>query len=268
MTDILREILANKETEVSRLNAAALRRLALAAPIPRDFRAAVARGRSSSSPRLIAELKLASPSKGMLAPHMDVLQVADVYAENGAAAISVLTDQRYFRGQLQTLRELRFAHRSPLPLLRKDFVIAESQVYESRASGADALLLIVAALNDDRLADLHALALELGLAALVEIHNEHEAERALKLQGIRLVGINNRDLATFETSLATTERLRPLIPAGILVVSESGISKSSDVKRMAECGVDAVLVGEALVTADDIAAKVRELAGRRVKNHD
>jgi indole-3-glycerol phosphate synthase len=267
--DILREILAHKATEVAQLDATALRRAAAAAPPPRDFVAAVSRGGSGLPVRLIAELKLASPSKGMLVPDMDVMGVAEAYAGNGASAISVLTDKRYFHGNLETLRELRFTHRTPLPLLRKDFIIAESQLYESRASGADAILLIVAALSDDaRLASLHSLALELGLTVLVEIHNEQEAERALKLHGNRLIGINNRDLGTFLTSLETTERLRPLIPASVCVVSESGISTAVDVERLAHQNVDAVLVGEALVTAPDIAAKVRELAGVRVKSYD
>ena len=268
MTDILREIVAHKESEVAQLDAAELRRAAAAAPTPRDFLGAVSR-RPGLAPRLIAELKLASPSKGMLAPGLDVARVADIYARNGAAAISVLTDQRYFLGKLETLRELGLTRRSPLPLLRKDFILAESQIYESRANGADAILLIVAALNEDaRLADLHSLALDLGLTALVEVHNEREAERALQLRDLRLVGINNRDLATFQTSLETTERLLSFIPAGIRVISESGIFSAADVERLADQNVDAILVGEALVTAVDIAAKVRELAGVSLKSYD
>ncbi len=269
MTDILGEILAHKETEIAGLDAAALRRAAASAPRPRNFLAAVSRGGSSLPPRLIAELKLASPSKGLLAPQLDVRAVAEAYAANGASAISVLTDHRFFRGQLETLGELRFTHRSPLPLLRKDFIIAESQVYESRANGADAMLLIVAAFHDDALLNgLHSLALDLGLTPLVEIHNEQEAVRSLKLKGLCLIGINNRDLATFRTTLETTERLRPMIPTGIAVVSESGISAADDVARLAAQDVDAVLVGEALVTAPDMAGKVRELAGVTVTAHD
>jgi indole-3-glycerol phosphate synthase len=177
----------------------------------------------------------------------------------------VLTDGKYFLGKLDTLRELRFSHQLPLPLLRKDFLIAESQLYESRACGADAVLLIAAALtNDGRLADLHALALELKLAPLVEVHNEKELERVLRLDGLQLIGINNRDLNTFEVSLETTERLRPNIPTNITVVSESGIFNAGDVERLAKARVDAILVGEALITAPDIAAKVRELTGVKV----
>jgi indole-3-glycerol phosphate synthase len=211
---------------------------------------------------LIAEHKRASPSKGILAPHLDLFQVADIYAQNGASAISVLTDEKFFLGSLETLRQLRFERHSELPLLRKDFIIHESQIYESRVNGADAVLLIAAALTDDALfADLHALALQLGLTPLVEVHNEEETERALKLDGIRLIGINNRNLATFEVSLETTERLRPMIPNKIIVVAESGIFNASDVQRLATANVNAILVGEALVTSENIPAKVRELSG-------
>src|SRR6185503_15996199 len=208
-----------------------------------------------------AELKRASPSKGILAPHLDLFQVADIYTQNGASAISVLTDEKFFMGSLETLRQLRFTNH-PLPLLRKDFIIDEVQLYESRANGADAILLIAAALTDYKhFADLHACALSLGLTALVEVHDEAETERALKLKDVKLIGINNRNLATFDVSLETTEKLRPLIPSEIAVVAESGIFTASDVERLAKVHVDAILVGEALVTSDDIGAKVRELSG-------
>ena len=168
-------------------------------------------------------------------------------------------------GKLETLRELRFTHKSELPLLRKDFLIDESQIYEARVNGADAILLIAAALTDDRLfADLHATALELGLTPLVEVHDEAETERALKLKEVRLIGINNRNLATFDVSLETTERLRPMIPSEIAVVAESGIFNAEDVERLASANVDAILVGEALITATDISAKARELSGLNV----
>lgn len=268
MTDILREIIAHKEREIALLDETVLRRAAMAAPMPRDFVAAVRRGQTEDAPRLIAELKLASPSKGKLAPNLDLLQVADTYIENGAAAISVLTDEKYFLGSLETLRDLRFTQRSSLPLLRKDFITAEVQLHQSRAYGADAILLIVAALGDDQMSRLHGLALEIGLSPLVEVHNEPEAERALRLDGLRLIGINNRDLATFHTTLNTTGRVRPMIPAGIPVISESGIFTAADVEYLAGLGVDAILVGEALVTAPDIGAKVRELAGIGLKSRD
>jgi indole-3-glycerol phosphate synthase len=287
MTNILDQIIAHKKTEIAVLDAQALRRAAESSPMPRDFLSALSprqfalsgapaetkRGgrlrmrerRFSPCPRLIAELKRASPSKGILAPRLDLFQVADIYTENGASAISVLTDEKFFMGKLETLRELRFTRKSKAPLLRKDFIIREVQLYESRANGADAILLIAAALLDEKhLADLHALALELGLAPLVEVHNEAETERALKLKDVRLIGINNRDLGTFEVSLATAERLRPIIHPGIAVVAESGIFTASDVERLAHANVDAILVGEALITAPDIASKVRELSGKDV----
>jgi len=268
MTNILDTIIEHKKTEVAALDAVALRRAAESSPTPRDFLTALTPTPSPSSAtrergvKLIAELKRASPSKGMLAPHLDLFQVADIYMDNGASAISVLTDEKFFLGKLETLRDLRTTHPARVPLLRKDFTIADAQLYEARANGADAILLIAAALTDDKLfADLHATALDLNLTALVEVHNADELERALKIPNIKLVGINNRDLGTFTLSLETTERLRPLIPAGITVVSESGIFTAADVARLEKVGVDAILVGEALITAPDIGAKVRELSG-------
>jgi indole-3-glycerol phosphate synthase len=268
---ILAEIIAHKQIEIAALDARSLRRAAEGSPKPRDFLAAVSplpMGEGSGVrgiPRLIAELKRASPSKGILAPHLDLLEVADIYTQNGASAMSVLTDEKFFLGKLETLYKLRFDRKSELPLLRKDFIIHEVQVYESRANGADAILLIAAALPDDKhFADLHALALDLGLTSLVEVHNEAETERALRLRDVRLIGINNRNLATFEVSLETTERLRPMIPSDIAVVAESGIFTAQDVELLAQANVDAVLVGEALVTSEDIGAKVRELSGLSV----
>lgn len=266
MTNILDTIIAHKQTEVAALDSPTLRRAAEASPAPRDFRAALARG--TDPVRLIAELKRASPSKGILAPHLDLFQVADIYMNNGAAAISVLTDEKFFLGKLETLYALRTSHPARVPLLRKDFTIAEVQLYEARANGADAILLIAAALPDGELfADLHAMARALGLTALVEVHNEAELERALKIPNLQLLGINNRDLGSFDVSLETTERLRPLIPPGITVVAESGIFKAQDVARLEKVGVDAILVGEALITAPDIAAKVRELSGIKKDSH-
>jgi indole-3-glycerol phosphate synthase len=281
---MLSRIIAHKRMEVQRLDEASLRRQAEQSPWPRDFLAVLtpspnpspspalfARewgrggpagdGEGVRAPRLIAELKRASPSRGVLAPHLDMLEVAELYAANGAAAVSVLTDEEFFRGSLDTLRELRAGRSCPLPLLRKDFIIHPAQVYETRAAGADAVLLIVAALEDDcLLADLHALALELGLMPLVEVHDETDLDRALALAGLRLAGINNRDLNTFQVSLETTARLRPRIPPEVAVVSESGIFTREHVVGLSGLGVHAVLVGEALVTAADIGAKVRELA--------
>jgi indole-3-glycerol phosphate synthase len=272
MPNILSKIIAQKKLEIAALDAISLRRAAESAPAPRDFRSALTppplpKGEGQNvKVALIAELKRASPSRGILAPHLNLFQVAELYAENGAAAISILTDEKFFLGKLETLRALRFKRQCPVPLLRKDFIIDETQIYEARANGADAVLLIAAALTDDaRFTALHDCALSLGLTALVEVHDEAETERALRLNGIRLMGINNRNLATFDVSLATTERLRPLIPAEITVVAESGIFTAEDVARLAKANVDAILVGEALVTAPDIAAKVRELSGQMSK---
>lgn len=264
----LQQILARKRAEIARLDLREQMARAKDAPPVRDFLAALSplpqgegpRLRESHHPRLIAELKRASPSRGLLAPHLNSGELARLYVENGAAALSVLTDEKFFLGHLDYLRDLRLKYRVPRPLLRKDFLLVPVQLYESRAAGADAILLIVAALEEAMLRDLHALALELGLAALVEVHTAEEVERALRLPNVRLIGINNRDLTTFDVSLETTARLRPLIPPDITVVSESGFFTAGDVRRVAECGVDAVLVGEALVTAGDIGAKVRELA--------
>ena len=259
--NILEKIIEHKKMEIAALDASALRRAADSSPAPRDFLSALKRRRFSPRPSLIAELKRASPSKGLLAPHLDLFQVADIYTQNGASAISVLTDEKFFMGKIETLHQLRLTN-SQLPLLRKDFIIHETQLYESRANGADAILLIAAALTDDKLfADLHATALELGLTALVEVHDEAETERTLKLKDVKLIGINNRNLATFDVTLETTEHLRPMIPSDITVVAESGIFNANDVERLASANVDAILVGEALVTADDIGAKVRELSG-------
>jgi len=274
---ILAEIIAHKQMEIMALDARSLRRAAEAAPAPRAFLSALTpfpsptwergEGAGGRRVRLIAELKRASPSKGILASHLDLFEVADLYTQNGASAISVLTDEKFFLGKLETLYKLRFDRKSELPLLRKDFMIDEIQIYESRATGADAVLLIAAALPDDKhFADLHALALDLGLMPLVEVHNEAETERALKLKDICLIGINNRNLATFEVSLETTERIRPVIPNDIKVVAESGIFTATDVERLAQANVDAILVGEALVTSEDIGAKVRELAGAQNRN--
>jgi len=262
---ILAKIIEQKKLEIAALDAPSLCRAADSSPAPRDFLSAIKRRRFGTHPSLIAELKRASPSKGILAPHLDLFQAADIYTQNGASAISVLTDEKFFLGKLETLRELRFTHKSELPLLRKDFIIDEVQLYEARVNGADAILLIAAALTDNKLfADLHACALSLGLTVLVEVHDEAEIERAMKLKGVKLIGINNRNLATFDVTLETTEKLRPMIPSDIAVVAESGIFTASDVERLVKANVDAILVGEALVTSEDISAKVRELSGYSV----
>jgi indole-3-glycerol phosphate synthase len=206
--------------------------------------------------RLIAEVKRASPSRGVLCPNFDPVELAKKYAHGGAAAISVLTESNYFEGSLDHLAAIR--QEIDLPLLRKDFIFDPYQIYESRAYGADAQLLIVATLSQEQLGELLSLSHNLNLNCLVEVHNEGEVERALRSQA-RIIGINNRDLTTFTIDINTTRRLLSLIPQGRIVVSESGIRSRSDVAKLKRWGVNAVLVGEALVTASDVVTKVREL---------
>jgi indole-3-glycerol phosphate synthase len=268
----LDRILEHKRAEVARQKlkiplAQLEARLADALP-PRDFAAAL---RQPGHTALIAEVKKASPSRGVLIEHFDPLALAHTYATNGAVAISVLTDARFFQGSLKYLEGIRgmgdgndspspIPH--PPPLLRKDFIFDPYQIYEARVYGADALLLIVAALNDLALAELLALTDQLGMQALVEVHDEAELERALAA-GATVIGVNNRDLRTFVTTLETTARIAACLPAADrpTLVSESGIATPADVGRVRDWGADAILVGEALVTAPDIAARVRELAG-------
>lgn len=262
---VLDRILAHKVEELAarkvRVSAAAVRAAAREASPPCDLRAAVRRdsvaGRDTVA--LIAEVKHASPSKGVLIEHFDPVAIGTAYAQHGAAAISVLTDERFFLGHLDYLTAVRAA--IGVPVLRKDFVIDPYQVYEARAAGADAVLLIVAALADAQLADLHALITDLGMAALVEVHDEADLTRALRASP-PLLGINNRDLKTFHVDLATTARLARQVPDGVTLVAESGIFTGADVRQMGRMGAHAVLVGEALVTSGDIAAKVRELSSQ------
>lgn len=256
---ILDQIVADKKLELeSRKLAfpiAGIQKEASLQPAALDFGAALKGDRVS----LIAEVKKASPSKGVIRNHFDPLSIAQVYAANGAAAISVLTEARYFQGSLNYLTDIREAlGENQIPLLRKDFLTDAYQIYESRAYGADALLLIVAILDAEKLTELLGLSHELGMSCLVEVHNEAELEIALKSDA-RVIGINNRDLATFETDLATTERLCSLVPKDRIVVSESGIKGREDIERLSGCRVDAVLIGEALVAAPDIRLKMEEL---------
>jgi indole-3-glycerol phosphate synthase len=227
-----------------------------ALPPPQDLVAALA-PRGSGRVRLVAELKRAYPVAGVLARGFDPVPRAPEYVAAGAAALSVLTDA-HFQGSLADLATVRAS--VVCPLLRKDFVVDEYQVWEARAHGADAILLIVGILEPGRLAALHRTASALGLAALVEVHDEGELQTAAGV-GARLIGINNRDLKTFHTDLATTERLAPHVPAGVRLVSESGIASRADVERVAAAGAHAILVGEALSRSGDPAAKVRELLG-------
>ena len=257
---ILDEIVAHKRVETARLkeseseSAVAVR--ARAVPAAQDFAGALVQG---SPVAVIAEIKRASPSRGvMVGPEFDPAAVAREYETGGAAAVSVLTDSRYFRGDAATLKAVREA--VSLPVLRKDFILDTWQVYESRAMSADALWLIVRALEQETLRNLLALTTELGMTALVEVHDETELGRSLDA-GATVVGINNRNLDTFSVDLATTEQLAPMVPEGCMVVSESGISSRADVERVRDAGASAILVGESLVTSGDIAGKLRELRG-------
>ncbi|MGH2541477.1 MAG: indole-3-glycerol phosphate synthase TrpC [Ardenticatenaceae bacterium] len=258
---ILDKIMLHKREELPKRKRerpeADLRAALFLAPPARDFAAAL-RGPGLS---LIAECKKASPSRGLLRHRYDAVELARLYEDNGARAISVLTDGRFFQGRLEELAAVREAVR--LPVLRKDFVFDPYQLLEARAAGADAILLIAAVLSARALRELRLYAEELGMHALVEVHDEAEVERALET-GARIIGVNNRDLRTFELDLGTTTRLRPLVPPDRILVSESGIHTPGDVKHLATLNVDAMLVGERFVRAKEPAALVRELvkAGR------
>jgi len=269
---ILDKILEHKRREVKdRKNArylADLKTKIRDAPAPIDFYQALAGPPLSttsptvSSPRLIAEVKKASPSRGVLCENFDPLKIAQTYHEHGAAALSVLTDREFFLGSLDHLRAIR--EKVPLPALNKEFMVDELQFYEARAHLADAVLLIVAALDRAQLVDFYHLARqEFGLDILLEVHHERELDLVLeRLPEARIIGINNRDLATFVTTLDVTLRLAKRVPGNKLIVSESGIFTRDDVRRVAEAGVRAILVGESLMTAKDVGAKIKELIGR------
>jgi indole-3-glycerol phosphate synthase len=252
---ILDEIVADKRYEVMQKK----RRVSLSAlkerivqQKPLDFAAAL-RGNSL---KLIAEVKKASPSRGVLSPDFNPVALAKTYARHGAAAISVLTEVNHFQGSLEHLKAIR--QEVNIPLLRKDFLFDDYQIYESAAYGADAILLIMAILSQEQLEEMLMLSRNLGLSSLVEVHNEDELFKAL-FAGAEIIGINNRDLSTFNVDTDTTRRLRLLIPQEQIVVSESGIHHKDDIKKMKECKVNAVLIGEALLTATDIPAKMKEL---------
>lgn len=257
---ILDKILDEKKNEVAARKAMLpireLKSRVSDAPVPLDFMRRLARNKAGI-PAVIAEVKKASPSKGVIRPDFDPEAIAMSYEAAGASAISVLTDEKFFQGSLNFLRQVKKT--VSLPVIRKDFIIDEYQVYEARAAGADAILLIVAALEKDTINQLMNRAAEIGMQCLVEVHNEQEMETAIDV-GAPLIGINNRNLQTFEVSLDTTARLLPMIPRA-KTVSESGIFTRDDMKRLGEMGVDAVLIGEALMRERDIEAKLRELIG-------
>jgi len=259
LPSILEKILATKAEEVrarsQRRDLAAVAAMAADQPPARGFAERI-RALARSGPAVIAEIKKASPSAGVIRADFDPAAIAASYAGAGAACLSVLTDERYFQGSDAFLEQARAA--CDLPVLRKDFTVDPWQVHESRLLGADCILLIVAALSRGRLQELDGLAREAGLDVLVEVHNEAELESALTT-GAELVGVNNRDLHRFTTDLATSERLRPLIPEGRTMVTESGIHKVADVERLRHCGIDAFLVGEAFMRAADPGAELRRL---------
>lgn len=261
MSEFLENILAHKRGEVAELKAgrplAAVERAAEFAPPPRDFCAALLDG-SKPAPRVIAEVKRRSPSRGVLRPDLDPVRLALAYEANGAAAISVLADNHFFGGSLADLSAARAD--VSIPVLCKEFIIDPYQIYEAREAGADAVLLIAAALGGAQLREYRELAARLGMASLVEVHNEAELDAAVQ-SGASIIGINNRDLHTFEVSLEVTGRILPLIPADTVTVSESGIHSVEDRQRMAALGVDALLVGESLITAPDTAAATRLICG-------
>jgi indole-3-glycerol phosphate synthase len=261
VANILEKIVEQKKREVAQLPtrliaAGDLRDAMLERGESRDFLAAL---RSASRIALIAEVKKASPSMGVICPNFDPLRIAKEYEAAGASCLSVLTDEKFFQGSLDYLRQIRAAVK--IPLLRKDFIIDERQILEAIEWGADAILLIVAILTDAQLEKFHTLAVEAGLAVLVEVHDEEELERALKISPA-LLGVNNRNLKTFKVDLATTEQLASRITqSGALLVAESGIHTRADVEQVQKCGAGAILVGESLVKQGDIGAKVRELIG-------
>lgn len=257
---ILDRIVADKRAELVAAKATEpvddLKRRATDAPASRSLEQALRK----PGVGLIAEVKKASPSRGLLRSDFDPETLARTYAEAGATAISVLTDNKHFQGSLDHLRGISEALPDGPPLLRKDFLFDEYQLYEARSAGADAVLLITAILEPALLSGLVAISRSLGMDSLVEVHDEPELERALAA-GAEIIGVNNRDLRTFDVDLSTTERLAPLVPAGRIVVAESGIFSRDDIRRLAACGVQAVLIGEALVTEPDPRAKIQELFG-------
>ena len=261
MPSILDEIVAAKRVELAEamqaMPLADVEQAASKQPRPLNLSGALIGG----GIRLIAEVKKASPSRGLLSPDFDPVRLAETYVTNGAAAVSCLTDPR-FQGELAHLSAIKQSGASGrAPVLRKDFIFDPYQVYEARAAGADGILLIVAILDPTQLKELLATAQSLWMQCLVEVHDETELETAVDA-GAEIIGINNRDLHTFTTDLAVTQRLAPLVPRGKVVVSESGIFTRDDLRLLNRARVNAVLVGEALATAIDVAAKVRDLSGQ------
>ncbi|OGU17182.1 MAG: indole-3-glycerol phosphate synthase [Geobacteraceae bacterium GWC2_53_11] len=259
--DILKKIIVHKQTEVAAAKESApvseLRsRIGDLEDVPRGFERHLREAVASGWTAVIAEVKKGSPSKGVIRADFDPLQIAETYQNNGATCLSVLTDEHFFLGHLRYLALIREA--VSIPLLRKDFICDPYQIYEARAAGADAILLIAAMLDLNQLRDFHAVAQELHLDVLLEVHDEEELEKALQT-GCTLIGVNNRNLRTFEMDLGTTRRLARLLPADRFLVAESGINNRSDIVRLQADGAKAFLIGESLMREDDIGMKLQEL---------
>jgi indole-3-glycerol phosphate synthase len=263
MPDVLKRIVDYKTGELAGVKAAAplneiMARISELEDQPRGFEAAILNSHQSGWTPIIAEVKKGSPSKGLIRADFDPLEIAQIYQSNGASCLSVLTDEHFFMGHLSYLALIR--EQVSLPLLRKDFIFDPYQIYQARAAGADAVLLIAAMLELSQLREFAALARELSLDVLLEVHDEKELETALQTD-CRLIGINNRDLRSFVVDISTSERLAALVPEGRIIVAESGITRRDEIVRLTEHGVHAFLIGESLMREDNIGEKLQELLG-------